>query len=378
MMNLSSMDIKSLVEQPSSHTRGILAGKLAKDFRHGAFKTAPELELANEIFRLLLNDTEKTVRRALAEELAYSENVPRDVIITLAKDENSIALPVLQFSPVLTESDLVAIVRSTQDVARWVAIAKREHIPQPLSDCLLHTRHGVVMKEVMANEGAELSEKTLSEYWGTISRDKSMLDIMVRRGNLPLSIAEKLFYIVSEEYKSHLAREYKFNTPTLRKAVSNVREWHMLGIIPAQNDMNPQDEGQIDELVNDLQGSGRLSYSLLMRALCSGNVQLFEAGIARLAGVPRVNARILLMDHGPLGFEAIYKAAQMPEGFMEALEALLRISFEETEYGRVRRDDFQKRVIERIYQNQYYRTVENMDYVLSIIGGKIAASSSIH
>lgn len=378
MMNLSTMDIKSLAEQPSSQARSVLAGKLAKDFRQGAFTTESELTLAHDIFRILLKDTDKAVRRALAEELAYCEDVPRDVIIALAKDETSIALPILQFSPVLTENDLVAIVRSTQEVARWVAIAKREQIPQELSDCLLQTRHGVVMKEVMGNAGAQLSERTLTEYWASISKDKSMLDIMVRRGGLPVSIAEKLFHVVSEEYKARLASEYKFNTPTLRKAVSNVREWHMLGIMPAQNDMDPHDDSQIEELVTELQQGGRLTYSLLMRALCTGNVQLFEAGIAKLAGVPRVNARILLMDRGPLGFGAIYKAAQMPEGFMEALETLLRISFEETEYGRVRREDFRKRVIERIYQNQYHRTVENMDYVLSIIGGKIAASASIH
>jgi uncharacterized protein (DUF2336 family) len=378
MMNLSTMDIKFLAEQPSAQARSVLASKLAKDYRQGAFTVDTEIALANDIFRMLVKDTEKMVRQALADELAYCNDVPHEVIVALAKDESSIAIPVLKFSPVLTEEDLVEVVNSTQEVARWIAVAQRMQVTENVADCLMKTGHNVVMKEVMGNQGATLSEALLSSCWDTMSRDKSMLEIMVQRGNLPLSIAEKLFFAVSEELKRKLVTEYKFSTPSVRKAVNNVREWQMLGILPPQNDLDPRDDAHIDELINDLHDSGRLSYSLLMRALCTGNVQMFEAGIAKLAGVPRVNARILLMDHGPLGFEAIYKAAQMPEGFKNALETLLRISFEETEYGRVRRDDFRKRIVERIYQHQYHHTVENMDYVLSIIGGRIAASASVH
>jgi len=373
------MDIKFLAEQPSAQARSVLASKLCKDYRQGGFTSASEVELVNDIFRMLLKDAEKSVRQALADELAHCEGAPRDIIIALTKDENSVALPVLRYSSALTEEDLITLVASTKEVARWVAIAQREVVAEQLSDHLMKTGHRIVMKEVLGNQGAALTEKTINDHWDLMSKDQSMLEIMVNRGNLPLTVAEKLFYSVSEELKRKLASEYKFNTPSLRKAVSNVREWQMLGIVPAQNDLDPRDDNHIEDLVNDLHKNGRLSYSLLMRALCTGNVQLFEAGIAKLAGLPRVNARILLMDRGPLGFEAIYKAAQMPEGFMEALETLLRISFEETEFGRVRREDFRKRVVERIYQNQYHRTVENMDYVLSIVGGRIAASAaSVH
>jgi uncharacterized protein (DUF2336 family) len=377
-MNLTSMDIKFLAEQPSAQARSMLASKLGKDYREGSFASTSEIALADDIFRMLVRDTEKQVRQALADELAHCEDVPHDVMLALAGQEESIALPVLQYSPVLTEADLIELVQGTKEASRWFAVAQRRSISEKVSDCLLKTGHKQVLQLVIANEGAALAEDSLQECWNAISAEDNLLELMVKRGNLPLTIAEKLFFAVSEELKRRLVTEYKFNSPSLRNAVCNVREWQMLGIMPAQDGLDPRDDLHIDDLINELHQSGRLSYSLLMRALCTGNVQLFEAGIAKLAGVPRVNARILLMDRGSLGFEAIYKAAQMPEGFMQALETLLRISFEETEYGRIRREDFRKRVMERIYQNQYHRTVENMDYVLSIIGGKVAASASIH
>ena len=377
-MSLTSMDIKFLAEQPSAQARSMLASKLGRDYRQGIFKTDSEQAIANDIFRMLVRDTEKAVRQALADELAMAADAPHDVIIALAKQESDIALPVLKYSSVLTEEDLIQMVESTQEVARWVAIAQREQVTARLTNSLLGTGNKSVISEVVKNDGAVLAEAGLNQAWKIIEGSEELMQVMVNRGGLPLSIAEKLFYAVSEELKRHLVREYKFNSPSLQKAVCNVREWQMLGIMPAQNDLDPRDDAHLDNLVQDLHDTGRLSYSLLMRALCTGNVQLFEAGIAKMAGLPRVNVRILLMDRGPLGFEAIYKAAQMPEGFMDALETLLRLSFEETEYGRVRREDFRKRVVERIYQNQYHRTVENMDYVLSIIGGKVAASASVH
>jgi len=60
------------------------------------------------------------------------------------------------------------------------------------------------------------------------------------------------------------------------------------------------------------------------------------------------------------------------------VETLLKISLEETEYGRLRRMDFCKRVVDKIYLEGYHRTVENMEYLIAITGGRVAAKSSLH
>jgi len=81
------------------------------------------------------------------------------------------------------------------------------------------------------------------------------------------------------------------------------------------------------------------------------------------------------MDSGSLGFAAIYKnGTTCRKDFFEAIKTLLQISLEETEFGRAKRSDFRRRVIDRIYMENYHHTVENMEYLLSIIGGRIAAT----
>lgn len=372
-MNLTLMDVKKLTDEPSPKVRSMLATKIAVDYQAGHFNDA-ESQIAADIFRILLRDAEKKIRKTLAEHLSHTPNVPHDIIWKLAHDEPEIAAPILQFSHILTEDDLVAIVKSTREVLKLCAIARRDSISEEVSDSLLETHNEQVLTELFQNKGAAIAERSLVESWKYVSSNRSLLETLVHRGGLPLSIAEKIYVIVSDDLKHQLVKQYKINLPMAQKATSDAREWEMLGIIPGGGKIDPANDTQVEDMIDQLYLSGRLTHSLLIRALCVGSLSVFEAGIARLAGVPRVNARILLMDSGSLGFHAIYKTSHMPEGFFEAIKVLLRLSLEETDFGRNKRSDFRRRVIDRIYIENYHRTVENMEYLLSIIGGRIAAT----
>jgi len=370
-MNVSIMDVKKLFQEPSGAVRGVLASKLAKDYRTGAFSKA-EADIAADIFRLLLKDVERNVRKTLADHLGDYGQVPHDIVIKLANDEPEIAEHVLEYSPVLTDEDLLSIINSTKEVIKLCAVARRENVSAAVSGALLETRNSSVLGDLFRNKSSQMSEKGLLSAWQDIAQDHSLLETLVHRGGLPLTVAEKLYHVVTDDMKMILTRQYKLSTPVAQKAASDTREWEMLGIIPSDGAIDPDNDEQVEDLVDQLYMGGRLTHSLLIRALCVGSISVFEAGIARLAGVPRVNARILLMDSGILGFQAIYKAASMPEGFTEAVRILLGISLEETDFGFTRRHDFRKRVIDRIYMDGHHRGVENMSYLLSIIGGKLA------
>lgn len=370
-MTITAMDVKKLINEPSAKVRGMLAAKLAGDYRNGNFSSA-EASIADDIFRLLLKDVEKQVRKTISEQLSHCQSVPHDIIVKLANDEVEVAEPVLEHSYVLTDDDLISLIESTKEVIKLCAIARRQNVSEGVSDKLLETKERSVLGTLFGNKSASLSEKGLLSAWHEIAENHSLLETLVHRGSLPLTIAEKLYHIVTEDMKQQLTRNYKLSIPVAQKAASDAREWEMLGIIPGEGAIDPTNDEDVEDLVDQLFLGGRLTHSLLIRALCIGSLSVFEAGVARLAGVPRVNARILLLDSGVLGFQAIYKAASMPEGFAEAVRVLLKISLEETDFGFSKRQDFRKRVVDRIYVEGHNRTVENMGYLLSIIGGKLA------
>ena len=79
------------------------------------------------------------VRRALAITLKNSSVLPRDVALKLARDVDSVALPVLNYSPAVTDEDLAEIVRAS-DPAKEVAVARRSGFSDTVAGGLV--QHG--------------------------------------------------------------------------------------------------------------------------------------------------------------------------------------------------------------------------------------------
>lgn len=373
----SLMDVKRLTQEPSAQIRGMLAGKIAADFRTMQF-TATESAIAVDIFRILLRETETNIRQAMATELAHSPLAPHDVILALASDVAPVSVPVLEHSQVLTEDDLIAITRSTAEVAKLCAISRRETLSQELAQALMETGNGIVLNNVFANRGAVLNEANLLPMWPRLTLTEPLLSLLVERGGLPLTVVDKLYHATGEQLRQRLAAKYPGHATLITKAAGDAREWELLGIAPLASGENRDEYELVEDLIDDLYYSGRLTHSLVMRALCVGNIGVFECGMARLAEVPRVNARLLMLESSGRGFKALYHAAAMPDGFYDAVRTLLRISLEETAFGRTKRNDFRQRVIDRIYMGQFNRSVENMEYLLSIIGGKQPSASHVH
>lgn len=372
--SVTGMDVRKLMQEPSGKVRGMLAGKIAQDYRSGHFSPG-EMAIANDIFRILLKDIEKKVRQSLAEQLCHVAHVPKDIIQQLAHDEVDVAVYALEFSRVLEDDDLLKILASSEELARLRAIARRDNLSAPVSFGLAQVHNASVLADLFNNKTAVISDNAILEAWPQIAANETLAESLVDRGGLSLTIVEKMLSAVSDNLKHRLIKEYKINAPMAIKSASDVREWELLGFVAANSNLNPDDDEQVEDLVNQLSISGRLTQSVLIRALCMGSLNLFEAGIARMAGVPRVNARLLMSDAGSLGFQSIYRAANMPAAFENGIRVLLTISLEESEYGYNKPHDFKKRVVDSIYRGGYHRSIENMEYLLSIIGGKIAQSS---
>ncbi|MCB1543622.1 MAG: DUF2336 domain-containing protein, partial [Rhodoblastus sp.] len=76
-------------------------------------------------------------------------------------------------------------------------------------------------------------------------------------------------------------------------------------------------------LAKHLRGCGRLTPSLVLRALLSGNSCLFDAALVELSGLPERKVLPLARDWRGAGFAALYKAAGLPEKLLPAFRAAL-------------------------------------------------------
>lgn len=369
-MALTNRDIDLLIRERSPKVRADLVAKIATDFNGGRFNEV-EKHLAFDIFRLLLKDIEVRVRRALSENLHSNLEVPPDIALRLSQDVAEVAIPMLEHSYVLTEEDLMEIVQSTRSALKLEAVARRPSISRSLSGALIHTQIPSVLSTLFGNKCASLSDEDVIKTLEKMQHENAVLSALVERGGLSLTIVEKLFLYVSDELKNHLSCQYKLKSHIASESLDVAREWSTLRIIKKES--TPDD---IMDLVTHLHSSGRLSHSMVLRSLCMGDLRFFNHAMSKLAGVDYANTCMLLLDPGGLGFKALYDASGMPEGFYGAVETLHRLALEETAYGRFQQEDFKKRIIHRLIREGYDREVENMSYIITLIGAMPAQEES--
>ncbi len=338
---LSKNDVAELLSDPSVANREETARKIASDFDRGSLSDA-EKALAEEIFRLMVKDAEVRVREALANNLKSNPLVPRDVAVSLAKDVNSVALPILESSEVLTDQDLVDII-SQHDADKQSAIAGRPSVSETVSEAIVDTRNEDVVSRLVSNPGAEISDGSLGKVVDTLGDRESIQDAMGQRPHLPVTVSERLVTLVSEQMKAQI--EGKFNLPTdaMTDLIMQIRERAVLSL----SFQSGRDD--LARLVGQLYTNDRLTPSILLRSLCMGDLAFFEAGIAKLAEISNVNARKLIHDDGGLGLRALCEKAGLPRNYLPAIRAAVEVT-RETQYdgGEHDRERYSRRMIERI------------------------------
>lgn len=355
---LSQADVARLLADPSEAARADTATKLAQQVDAEGL-TDTERQLAIDIVRVMAQDAAVRVREALARNLKQSKQIPHDVAEALAKDVESVALPMLEFSSILTDEDLIAIVHSSNG-AKQTAIARRASVSARVADALVESENAEAVATLVANRGADLSDRTLHRVVERYSQDMQVQASLVQRPKLPLTVAERLVAVVSENLRDYLVTHHDLPPSIAVDLVLESRERATVSLLPQSAE--PVD---ILQLCRQLKLHGRLTPSLLLRALCMGDMAFFEAGMSVLARTPIVNARMLIHDEGTLGLKSLYLRSGLPERFYPAFRVAVDVVDEnETDARDEDRRRYICRMIERILTQFEDIGQDNLDYLL--------------
>jgi uncharacterized protein (DUF2336 family) len=355
---LTEADVVRLLTDPSGDTRAVTAEKIAKELGSAAL-TDRERQLAIDIVRAMVRDAEVRVREALSRNLKSSHDIPHDVALLLARDVESVALPVLEFSTVLTDADLVDIVRRSNG-AKQVAVARRKTVSAPVVAALIDSKNGEAVATLVGNEGADLSEAALQRVLDSYGSEEAVQGSLVHRRDLPITVSERLVAIVSENLREYLVTHHELPAAVATDLVLESRERATVSLLPPG-----AESADVEQLVHQLRVNGRLTPSLILRALCMGDMQLFEASLAALARTSMDNARILIHDGGALGLKSLYMRAGLPERLYPAFRVAVDV-WGETDFDGLDRDRERHvcRMIERILTQFEDVGQDNLDYLL--------------
>lgn len=355
---LTEEDIRTLVKGATADERATAAYKLCRSI-DGLQLSDEDRVAAAEILRVMAADAAEMVRRALVATLKDSPLVPRDVALKLARDVETISLPMLNCSPVFLDSDLVEIVRLGGPV-RQLAIARRPRLSRTVTDAI--AEHGAERAVIAAcaNDNADFAESALQQVMERFEAHEKVLAAIAYRDVLPLSVSEKLVTLVGDQIRDHLIAHHAVAPELALQIAVGAAERATVDLV--------DEAGRAADMrafVSHLATSRRLTASLLLRALAGGHMTFFEWGVAELAGVPHHRTWLMIHDAGPLGLRAIYERAGLPARLFPAFRAAVD-TFHSMEFDGGARDleRFQERMLQRFLTQPEAAAREDVDYLL--------------
>jgi uncharacterized protein (DUF2336 family) len=182
--------IAALVEEASWTERAKSLDRLAQRFAEGGLDEA-EWRAITDAFRIVLYDGEPLVRLVLAESVKLAPDLPRDILLSLARDVASVATPVLEQSRLLGDHDLLPIALRHSPAHRF-AIAGRRRLSAPLSAALCRAGERAVILRLLANDGAVIAEDTLHALLDRFPDEPALAEAITRRRLLPVSVGSRL------------------------------------------------------------------------------------------------------------------------------------------------------------------------------------------
>lgn len=356
---LTDEDIRRLVKGENAEDRALAARKICQRIDTPDL-TAEERAAADAIIAMIARDAATLVRRSLAVTLRQSEHLPRDVAMKLAMDIESIAVPVIAGSPVFTDEELIEIVR-TQPSSKQSAVAAREIVSKPVVMSLIDHADDTAMGIAAANDGAEFDIEAFERTINRFADSKNVMDSFVSRSALPIEITEKIIARVSDDALQRLVRRHALPPQIAVDLAEGARERATVDLVD-QAGVAPD----LPRFIEQLQTSGRLTPSLILRALMRGHIGFFEHATARLAGIPHSKAWLLIHDAGPLGLKAVFERTGLPPRILPAIRAAIEtyhsIEMGSGEEGRV---VFRRRLVERSLTQFQGVPEEDLEYILS-------------
>jgi uncharacterized protein (DUF2336 family) len=356
--SLTQDDIRRLVRGDSAEMRANAAHKICRKI-DGSDLSAEDQESARQILDMMCADAAVLVRRALAVTLRNSPKLPRDIAIKLAKDIDVIATPVLKNSPVITDEDLVEIVLAGAS-EKQVAIAQREKLGEGLTEVIALYGSKEAVEQVSLNEGAAFTDDAYAGVLKRFSNDNDVKSALISRSLLPIHVTEKLVNLVTGELFDRLVNKHELPPQLAIEIASGARERATLDLVE-QAGLSTDPE----RFVQQLALNGRLTPSVIMRALCLGHMGFVEHALAELAGVPRNKAWLMIHDSGTLGLKTIFERAGLPSGMFTAFRLAIDI-FHKTEMDGEPGDRarFRQKMVERVLTQFQAIPRADLEYLL--------------
>lgn len=291
---------------------------------------------------MLLDDPSPLVRQAMADVFAGSTHAPATIVRALSLDQSSVALPILEHSPLLIDADLVDLV-ATGNSETQCAIARRVNLPASVCAAIAEVGSPAAALELIENPHAVLASFSWDRIVERHGHLAAIRESMLGLDDLPPATRLALIEKLSNTLAQFVVARRWLSSDRAERIVVEARDRSAINLATRSRG------DETGQLVLHLRATGQLTAGLILRALLSGNLELFDRALVELSGLPSSRVAALLYDRGSSSLDALLMRAGLPSStfpaFRAALDATNEIGFVGTVDGAAR---LRRRMVERV------------------------------
>ncbi len=340
--------------------RAEATGALARAYLYSDLAPA-DASAAEGAMLMLLDDPSPLVRQALADSLAASDQAPPAIVLALAADQPQIAAPVLALSPLFVDADLVDAVATGGSMVQ-ASIASRAALPRSVAAAIAEVGSPEACLVLLENRDADIAPFSIDRLVERHGHLAAIREPLLARDDVPPATRLTLVAKVSETLAGFVTARRWLDADHARRVAREACEKATV-VLAAETPTV-----QMRPLIHHLRVSGQLTAGLILRALLSGNVVLFEESLAELADMPVERVSSLVHDSGNGGLRAVFGQAGLPPStwpaFKEAIEAM-REGWLAGELGGAAR--LKRRMIERVLTGCENETPGELEPLMTLL-----------
>jgi uncharacterized protein (DUF2336 family) len=364
-ISINIQDAINLKNDPSATNKMSIAHKVG--LYYNDIKDNHKIRIIIEdIFRLLIRDTEIKVREVLVECLKDSKNLPQDIVYSIINDIDFIAAPFIQYYKDFSDENLIEIL-NTPNNYRHKAIAKRKNLSEKVSDAISMQCSEDVIKELINNNTASIHPNSFIRIIDKHPGNEAIQQCLVYRANLPFIVIEKIINQISYKLKTQLLTRQNLPSDFATDLINEIKEKLTLKL---SEDYSQED--LLRKFIMHLHKSNKLTHSLVTRAICTGDLEFFEQSISLLAETPIEQVqKILFNNHIDFEIRNLLRKALLPKSTFPAILNALKI-INEIRFDCCNSNNrvFSRKVIERILSSMSSNdelSSEEINYLISKI-----------
>lgn len=265
-------------------------------------------EVITEALLGVISQAERNLRQAIAQKMSVADNAPLRLILNLISDDIEIASPVLKYSPVLNDTDLLYIVKA-QSKEYWRVVAERSNLSSIVVDALADTRDLMTATTLVANKNSSLTDHALRVFSVMAEEYEPLAKPLLGRKEMTNALVQEIYNFVGYELKNYINANFDMSVSQEFDIALEETSAEMIQNIHSEFDVT---QSMIVE-AETLHRNDMLNFHEMINYLKRGQISTYIACFSVYCGLPLDVAEKMLKQEKGQGLAIVCKALDIPK-----------------------------------------------------------------